>query len=204
MHSIFRWTASLCIVSALSGCSVAPVLLTVADIALEKSGLKKPEKPEKPEVPEIQLPARQVAVRLHAGNNLNTDSNGHALALVARVYKLRDANSFNQAPFDAFLDAQKEKQALGNDLIEVREVTLVPGQRYEVMEKVPRDVAYIGVIALFRAPAPTRWRYVFESAEAEKTGITLGVLSCAMTVASANAAGVDRELQQSLIPVRCG
>ncbi len=31
---------------------------------------------------------------------------------------------------------------------------LVPGQRYEVTEKVPREARHVGIVALFRPPAP--------------------------------------------------
>lgn len=182
---------------ALSSCAAAPALMSVADFALEKSGLKKPD------VPEMQKPPRMIAIKLHAGVNLNSDANGHPLAVVTRIYKLRDLNAFNQAPYDVFLDPQKEKQTLGADIVEVREITLIPGQRYEATEKVAREAGYVGVVALFRAPAAARWRYVFGSEQAERSGVTLGVLSCAMTVAAGDPLGVDGPAQQRLAPVRC-
>ena len=41
---------------------------------------------------------------------------------------------------------------------------------------------YIGVVALFRAPAPQRWKYAFSAEAAQKTGITLGAHACSLSV----------------------
>ena len=51
-----------------------------------------------PEIPESQKPPRNVMVRLHAAPKLNVDAKGRPLALVARVYKLRQNAAFETAP----------------------------------------------------------------------------------------------------------
>jgi type VI secretion system protein VasD len=61
---------------------------------------------------------------------------------------------------------------------------LIPGQRYETLEKVSREAYYVGVVALFRAPAQQRWRLDFEAGAAEKSGIAIGAGACAITVAT--------------------
>src|SRR5471032_1754 len=160
-----------------------------------------------PELPDAQKPARNVAIRLHASDNLNTDQDGHPLALVARIYKLRQSAAFQQAAYDGFLNAHTERDMLGNDLLEVKEVMLVPSQRYEVVEKVTREAYFIGVVALFRAPAEQRWRLAFAADDAEKNGITVGLHACALSVgsgagASASAASVG-ETRQPLSSVHC-
>ena len=162
---------------ALSGCAGGAVG-GLAHAALQMAGLAKPA----PEVPEAQKPPRSVSIRLHAGQRLNTDPQGRPLALVARIYKLRQSAAFEQAPYDSFLDAQKEKALLGADLLEMKEVLLVPGQRYEIQEKVGREAGYIGVVALFRAPAAQRWRATFAAIDAERDGVTVGLHACARTV----------------------
>lgn len=134
-----------------------------------------------PELPESQKPPRDVAIRLHAAPKLNVDAKGRPLALVARVYKLRQNAAFEAAPYSAFLSPAAEKEAFGADLVEVKDVTLVPGQRYETMEKVTREAGYVGVVALFHSPATGRWRLAFSAPEAEKAGLTVGLHACALS-----------------------
>lgn len=150
--------------------------------ALEATGLKKPEAPELPQVPDSALPDRRIAWRVHASTSLNVTEQGQSLALLTRLYRLRSPDAFLQAPPDTFGDAAKEKDVLGDDLVSVREVQLIPGQQYETTEKVPRDVRYVGIVGMFRAPASNRWRYAFSTATAERSGLTLGAHACAMSV----------------------
>lgn len=171
---------SLCV--ALSACTTVGAISTaakVADFALEAVGLKKPDVPE---LPDLQKPPRNVALKLHAGSNLNAGTTDKSFSLVARVYKLKQTGTFYAAPYDAFLTPEKEKLALGADLLEVREVSLIPGQLYEVNEKVSRESSYIAVVTLFRNPAPQRWRAAFAAKDAETSGITLGIHACSLTL----------------------
>ena len=143
---------------------------------LEATGLRKP-----PPLPEAQQPPRNVAVRLHAAKRLNVDRRGQSLALLVRVYKLRQPTAFEQAPYAAFLTPQSEREALGADLLEVRELTLVPGQQLELSATLPRDAGWLGVVALFHSPPGKGWRLAFAAPEAEKTGVTIGLHACAMS-----------------------
>ncbi len=187
---------------ALSGCGSAPARIEVpasassglggwlekaGDKALELTGLKKPE------LPDSALPDRRITWRLHASPSLNTLPDGQSLALLVRVYRLRSPDSFLQAPADTFGDAAREKELLGDDLISVREVQLVPGQRHEATDKLPRDIGHVGIVALFHHPAVGRWRYAFPTAPSELTGIDIGVHACAMTVHGGQPVGVSGE-----------
>ena len=131
---------------------------------------------------EANKPPRNVAVRLHAAPKLNLDAQGRPLAVLARVYHLRQRAAFEAAPYAAFLSPGADREAFGADLVEVREVTLVPGQRYEVTDKVAREAGYIGVVALFHSPAAGRWRLAFDAPAAEKAGLTVGLQACALSV----------------------
>jgi type VI secretion system protein VasD len=174
MHSHFMRALPLpllVLAAALGGCAGDGL----GGRALEATGLRKP-----PQLEAMKAP-RSVALRLHAAPKLNTDAQGRPLALVARVYTLRQNAAFEAAPYATFLTPGADREALGPDLVEVKDVTLVPGQRYEVVEKVPRDAAFVGVVALFRSPAPQRWRMSFAAAEAESAGVTVAVQACALT-----------------------
>jgi type VI secretion system protein VasD len=175
-------TLALTCLLGLSACETANKAVeavgAVKDKALEVVGLKK----EIPELPESALPARKVLLRIQASDSLNVDASGRSLALVTRVYKLKSAQAFLSTPYEAFGNAVREKEHLGEDIVEVRDLQLVPGQRYEVQDKIAREAGYVGVVALFRAPAPQRWRYAFSTEAAEKTGITLGAHACSLSV----------------------
>lgn len=151
-----------------------------------------------PELNDAQKPAGTVNVRLHAANKLNTDARGRSLAVVARLYKLRQSAAFEAAPYAAFLSSQAEQAAFGADLVEVKEITLVPGQKYEVEEKVSQEAGYIDIVALFHQPAPQRWRLAYSVAEAAPAGVTVGVYACSM----ASGAGARSRLPKLPLPDR--
>lgn len=167
-----------------------------AGAALEAAGIGKAA-----ELPDQHKAPRNVAIRLHASGKLNVDEQGRPLALVARIYKLRQSAAFEQAPYETFLSAQKETEAFGADLLEVKELTLVPGQRYEVIEKVSREAYFIGVVALFHSPAPQRWRLAFGAAEAEKSGMTIGAHGCALSVGGGASPAIQYPTMRS--PAHC-
>lgn len=176
-----RTLAALLAAGLLAGCGAA--LAPLANVALSAAGIGRQE------VPESQKPPRTVPLTLHAAPRLNVDARGQPLALAVRLYKLRQKDAFEQTPYAAFLDPRLERESLGADLVEVREIMLVPGQRYEVREKVAREAGHIGIVALFHTPAPERWRAAFSSADAERDGLDIGLYACAMG-AGASTAGI--------------
>lgn len=168
--------AALLCAATLAGCASSGGVGGVVGKAMESVGLKAPS----PSIPKEHT----VPLRLYAAANLNAGSGTRPLALVVRVYQLRNTQRFEQAAFAAFLDEKSEQAALGSDLVTANEVLLTPGQRHEVQETVAADARYIGVVALFRAPAASRWRFSFDSRKATVDGITVGLHACAMTTTS--------------------
>lgn len=168
---------------ALAGCASAPAREDAPGLfgrALETVGLRKP-------AGEVAPPrAKTVPLRLWAGPNLNSGRDNKSLAIVVKVYRLRDHQRFERAPFSAFLDEDAERDALGEDLIGSTEIVLQPGQRHEIAERLPPEAGTMGVVALFRAPAPGRWRFSFDAEAAEKDGVTVGLHACALTTSSAS------------------
>jgi type VI secretion system protein VasD len=189
--------------AALSGCAAGVTVLgAAASAALQASGIGKPD------VPDAQKPPRNVGLTLYAAPNLNAANDRKPLALVVRLYVLKDPTSFQQAPFDAFTDPAREKTILGGDLLGVREVTLIPGQRYIVTEKVSREAQAFGIVALFRDPAMQRWKFAFDPAKSEKSGIMIGLHNCAMTVTNGTVIppeqGLPAQPLNMLSSVSCG
>lgn len=145
----------------------------------------------------------RIVIRLHAGELLNTDANGKSLPVVAKIYEMKDKVAFMQVSGAVFEGDRKNlPSALAEDVLAVREVVLTPGRPYEITETVPEGTRYLGVVALFRAPAEGRWRHVFEARAAADSGLTLGVHACALSVASGQALDVAPELTR-LAGVRC-
>lgn len=149
-----------------------------------------------PELPEAQQPARTVPIKMHAATRLNTNARGQPLALAVRLYKLRQKDAFESTPYAAFLDPRQERESLGADLVEVREIMLVPGQRYEVSEKVAREAGHLGIVALYHTPASGRWRTTVATSEAERNGLNIGLHACAMSLGGAT-------VSTALAAVRC-
>jgi type VI secretion system protein VasD len=179
--SFFARVAALCVAGFMAGCA-SPSGDGVVGKTLEALGIKAPESRQEAKA---MLPTqRSVTLRVHAGEQLNVDQQLRSLSTVVRVYKLKRIEAFMSAPYASFGDAAIEKVAFGDDVMDAREVVMRPGQKHEVVETLPNEVGYIAVVALFRAPAEGRWRFAFDAKQAEKTGITLGLHGCAISVAA--------------------
>lgn len=177
------------LVVALSGCAsmVAEGLL---ETTLGLVGLQKAQ-PVAPASAESLKPAAptKLALRIHASPQLNSAPDQKPLAVLIQVHKLSGYEEFLQLPYAAF--AQGKPSAQG--IVAQREVVLVPGQRYEVEELLPKDTAYLAVSALFRSPDLVRWRFVFDTTASAKAGITMGAHQCALSVTEGVAVGSTPE-----------
>lgn len=192
-----RWMAAALCVLALAGCASGGGIGKAVNRTLESIGIKDGDgNPEE----------RTIPLRLYAGDNLNAGNDGRALAAVVKVYHLRDANRFERAPFDAFLDEAREREALGDDLLSVNEIVLTPGAQNEIGERLGNDANVIGVVVLFRAPAANRWRLAFDTRHkrVEKDGITIGIHACALTTSSESLVSRVAGNASSLASARCG
>lgn len=146
---------------------------------------------------------RSVTVRLHGAERLNVDAAGRSLALVARIYALSGTEQFQLLTSETLsLDTLPRDHPAQRDILAVREVVLPPGRRHEVQLTLPPGASHLAVVGLFHAPAASRWRFVFAADDAAKTGITLGLHACALSVGAGEPIGTDPELRR-LAGVRC-
>ncbi len=184
---------------ALTGCSSAVQVATgkVAEIALSAVGVKLPASNSSANQP------KTVHLHLVAADDLNATESGQGLSTVVRIYELRDRNGFLAAPYASFGAPEQEKIALGADLIGVHELRLTPGQTVDLQEKVPATAAYLGIVSLFRAPDPNRWRFAFATAGLDDKPVAIGLHACAMTASSIAPAGMPLSESALLAPVRC-
>lgn len=189
-------TASLIIASG--GCTTAGVVGIASSAlaaGLEAAGLNPAAR---------EADTRRIRIALNASESLNTTEGGRSLALLIKVYQLRSVQSFSRVHADALLDPLRERETLGQDLLSVRELTLTPGARRTLDEALLEGTQNIAVVAMFRAPAPNRWRYAFDASASIETGISLGFHGCAMTVGSGSLSGTEIGRRAiSLAGVRC-
>lgn len=165
----------------------------ILDKTLELVGLQTIEAPV--ELPAASMEAlkpsspTRMPLRIHASDLLNSDTKSRPLSLVIQIYKLKNYEEFFRAPYKGFSEAKYAHE----DVIAMREVVLIPGQRYEVEEPLPKDTGYLAVVALFKSPEETRWRFVFDVASSAKDGVTLGAHQCALSVSQGETVGSPPE-----------
>ena len=201
-----RAAAAYLVALAATGCASGGLI----DKSLEFVGLKAPENLDavKESAASIKeginkLPVnRDVTLRIHAGQVLNTDPTGRALSVVTRIYKLRSTAQFSQATYAMFASNDSARSAFADDVVSVDEVVLKPGQKYEVVETLPLNVTNLAVVALFRSPDAQRWRFMFDTQAAAKTGITIGAHACALSVSEGDPVGAPPDALR-LAGVQC-
>lgn len=195
---LLRHLILLAAAASFTGCS--SIKKTAADAAhgaLDAVGLKS--------VPAVQAPKPPpvIALRLEGGRDMNAGEDGRGLSTVIRIYTLREPNTFLSAPYGSFGATEKERLALGSELIDVREIVLAPGQTLELKEKMPPEAGYLGVVAQFRAPDSRRWRLAFAVADAERSGVAVGVHACALSATRAVPLNTTAQQAALLSSVRC-
>ncbi|KRP45759.1 hypothetical protein TU73_11510 [Pseudomonas libanensis] len=144
-----------------------------------------------------------IPLRIHAAANMNQGTHKKPLAQVIKIYHLRATERFEQTSFDSFLDDTQELRALGSDLVNSREMLLLPEQHYELNEKLENGAAYIGIVAFFREPAERRWRFAYDANASAPTGITVGVHACALTSTQGALISTTTGATDTLATVKC-
>lgn len=198
-YNSLQWLALLLLgITGVSGCSSASVAAKVAgNIAMAALGIPRSEAPAGPPPPVV------VQMHIEGGKNLNADSIGRPLSAIVRIYRLRAAEAFLGAPYASFGRTDREKESFGADLIAVKEFVLSPGQSIDIDEKLEPEVTYLGIVTVFRAPAPQRWRFAFAQSDLEKKTLNLGVHACAMTATTVAPIGTKLSEVSRLSSVRC-
>ena len=195
-RSIIKASCLLLVLLA-TGCASSGGVTGMMDKTLQVVGIRE-------KVADGPPAEKSVELRLFPGKNLNSGNRGRPLALVVRIYHLRSAERFEQAPFDVFLDASREQSALGDDLLQVNEIVLVPGKPHQLKEAVSGDARALGIVALFMAPSQQRWRFVFDARHKSlRDGLTIGLHACAMTTTSPALLTVLSDNPESLASARC-
>lgn len=92
--------------------------------------------------------------------DINRNEYGEPLAVVVRIYQLKDRRSFESASFEELW--KKDYQILGNDLVMKEEITMDPA--YQRHLELPRHdhAEYLAVMAVYREPENMSWRDIDE------------------------------------------
>lgn len=166
----------------------------LVDSALEMVGLQKLEPPTsmsglgqlKANV-SLKLP-----LRIHAGEKLNAGTSDRPLSLIIKLYKLKGYDSFSRTPYQSFSDGTFKS----DEVVDVKEIVLLPGQRYEVTDTMASGVSHFAVVGLFRSPEELRWKFIFDLEKTGKEGITIGAHACALNVTQGATVGSPPEARR--------
>jgi type VI secretion system protein VasD len=143
-------------------------------------------------------PRKDVGIRAEAQSSLNRDDQGRPLSVVLRIYQLRDAGEFSRAPFEQL--ARRDREVLGADLIDRREVVMIPDATFSDVQKLADNTRFVGVMAMFRRPDTRMWRYVFDRKDFDRGGIAFRLEDCAIRVMAGKPLAVEGD-PQALTPV---
>jgi type VI secretion system protein VasD len=113
--------------------------------------------------------SEKVILTSDGGNQLNPGADGKPLSVVMRVYQLTDLERFAAADADTLWDAPEK--ALGNTLVDARELTLLPGIGQIDQWPLAQSARYVGVAAFFRDEQDARWKVAFDANSLRKDGI---------------------------------
>lgn len=187
----------LLLATSLAGCAAAGIISSAVQVATNMAGVEK-------KAPDPNA-TKDVTLKIQAETLLNSDTQKRSYSLVVRIYHLKQSASFQQAFYDVFLDENKEKEAIGADVISKKEITLIPGQAYNNVEKVNINAESIGVVAFFQKPAAKRWKFTFPVKSISKEGLSLNVGACSVTVMSGSTLEFGAAQQNILkTPANCG
>jgi type VI secretion system protein VasD len=182
------------IAAHLAGCASSREDIGWVGKTMESLGIAKPNSPDAAGESATRLPrARQVRLRLHAASQLNLDPAGRPLAVVARIYRLKGSTGMLQATYETLRDAARDGPQGLEEVIDVREIVLAPGEHQDVVEALPDGATHLAIVALLRSPDPQRWKFIFDAREAASTGLVIGIHACAMSVAQGAPLGVAPE-----------
>lgn len=186
------------LISGCSSMSAVQMAGSAVGLVLEATGVIKKDTGD----PTKKL--TDLSLRIFGGEQLNTTSNGKSLSLVMKVYILRSSERLKTLTYPQIATSEGEKEALGEELLSVREITVIPGKSYDLLLKLPGDATTIGIVGMFRAPHSQRWKLGFDAKQSFDSGIIVGAHACALTATKgALISEISPDSVRSLVGVQC-
>lgn len=154
MYSNILVVALLCIFG-LGGCAMTSKRPSgsLLDMVKQVTGLGEPAAAGKSE-------PREISISFNGTEDLNALAPKKGLALVVRVYALKDDKSFVQTSRELLEKSPPDDAVAQQGIVNIKEIIVIPGQKLELNEKVEGDVSHIGVAGFFRDAKASRWRLV--------------------------------------------
>lgn len=120
-----------------------------------------------------------------SGDALNATASGQSHSVVVRLFQLRAQTAFDaMTPLEAGNDDQL-RAILGDDLIRMRELTVLPGKDHHLDEPIDPDARFIGFAALFHAPAASRWKAVIGRSDIHRSAVSIVLGACSLQLVHA-------------------
>lgn len=111
----------------------------------------------------------EIVLTVDGGNELNLDASGKPLSVVMRMYQLTTLERFGSVDPELLWEAAEP--SLGETLLDVRELTLLPGMGQIERWPMVTNAQYIGVAAFFRSGSDGLWKVAFSADAFRKDGI---------------------------------
>ena len=103
---------------------------------------------------------KSLSFNLSADSKINLNDKGESSPLVVSLYALKDKDIFLKSNFQSLYN--HAQITLGDQLIKVKSVELIPNTKIKFTWVVPLKTNYIGVVAAYRELAKSEWRTVFK------------------------------------------
>lgn len=97
-------------------------------------------------------------ITLQASDRLNLDDQGRSLTTQVQVLQLVGIGRLEKASFDDV--RQRSKEVLGEDLVQMSEMFVDPGESVSSGERRDPKANFVAVVAWFRKPNGNSWRSV--------------------------------------------
>lgn len=91
-----------------------------------------------------------------AAADVNPDARGRASPIVIRLFELKNLGAFQSADFFSLQD--RDKEALGGELLAKEEFILHPGEKKHLDRPLQAETRYVAVVAAFRDLEKSSWR----------------------------------------------
>ncbi len=98
---------------------------------------------------------------------VNSNARGEALATVVRIYQLKDRKTFDSTDYPSLFAG--DSQAIKDDLLEEKDVSLRPGGAVLVDMPLDENAQYVAVAGMFISPDQVKnsWRVVLSRDDLE-------------------------------------
>ncbi|MDN0083410.1 type VI secretion system lipoprotein TssJ [Crenobacter sp. SG2305] len=121
---------------------------------------------------------KDVSVVGEAAPGINRNAQGQPLSVLLRIYQLKSSQAFSHMTFDSLASGKPESELLGNTLISMKEMLLLPGGKVTLPDTLQEETQYVGVVGLFRRPDAHHWRFLVSADDVRSKGLTFRVQDC--------------------------